>query len=159
MRALSHYLTIPSSCHPARDHSAGEIERAWSDYKASRSTLLIATALTNTCVRHAAAWANRLEEEHPSLNRIEPVLACAYLHGAVQFARASLGTIGTYTYTPPHPLNIYIYLCPYLSHNDQGERGPAPHTFPPCMYHALCPLSHPQPSLSHHIPQRCLALL
>ena len=81
------------ACCFAMDVAAllSEVERAWRDYKASKITHLTATALTNLCVRHATAWADALESEHSGLHRIEHVLACAYLHGAIQWARASLG--------------------------------------------------------------------
>ena len=50
-----------------------EVERAWTDYKASKTTHLAATALTNLCVRHASVWASQLEGQHPVLHRLEHV--------------------------------------------------------------------------------------
>ena len=50
-----------------------EVERAWADYKASKTTHLAATALTNLCVRHASVWASQLEGQHPVLHRLEHV--------------------------------------------------------------------------------------
>ena len=129
-----------------------EVDRTWSDYRSGKSTLLVATSETNACVRHASAWAGRLEAEHEGLNRVEHILACAYLRSAVEFARASLGG----GEEAPLAFEVALGLVAELAFgNEAASRAPSTSTAAATAPPGSKPPPPPPPSLN--VAVLCLA--